>query len=95
MEEYFSLNEDGSLGTLDDYLKKNIGQLSEEYEDLSKEDVEKEFSKFLFLEEGIKKVRCNKCWWKGYEDELVEFQDEFGNGHGCPSCNTDEYLFDI
>lgn len=36
-------------------------------------------------------VKCNKCNFSGFEDELVSIEDE----RACPNCDTDSYLMDI
>ena len=41
------------------------------------------------------KVKCNKCGWEGFEENLIPFEDADGGGYGCPKCNTDEYLQNI
>jgi hypothetical protein len=46
-------------------------------------------------------VRCNNCYWKGYEDELEVIPISVDNGNdvtfmkGCPKCKTDDYLTDL
>ena len=41
------------------------------------------------------RVKCNKCDWRGEEDDLEYFTDADGGSYGCPNCMTDENLMDI
>ena len=51
-------------------------------------------------------VRCNKCGWEGYEEdlemvaEIVSSSSEIKDAktewiNACPNCKTDNYLMDI
>lgn len=45
----------------------------------------------------MQKVKCNKCGWSGFEEDLKFLQhDTAGNDceHACPVCDTDAYLID-
>ncbi len=53
------------------------------------------FEEAWSLVKGMNPVRCNKCMWKGEEEDLVMFEDEDGFGKGCPKCETDAYLMDL
>jgi len=43
------------------------------------------------------RVRCNNCYWQGYEEDLPVFLDEKNKEHfhGCPNCRTDEYIMNL
>ena len=53
------------------------------------------FEEAWSLVKEMNTVRCNKCMWKGEEEDLVMFEDEDGAGKGCPKCETDAYLMDL
>ena len=44
-------------------------------------------------------VRCNKCDWKGEEEDLkfiLEDENDLESGiNACPNCKTDGYLSDV
>lgn len=41
-------------------------------------------------EEKREKVRCNWCFWVGFEDELIVENEEI-----CPKCKETGYIMDI
>jgi hypothetical protein len=52
-----------------------------------------EFSETDKIENGD--VRCNNCYWVGYDNnlDLIKIEDEFVKV--CPNCQTDDFLMDI
>ena len=49
----------------------------------------------LFSDYVENAIRCNNCYWKGNEDDLLRLENEDGALDGCPNCKTDNYLMDL
>jgi len=49
----------------------------------------------LFEQADIENVRCNNCWWYGYDEEGDKFELNDENDEICPNCGGAGMLADV